>query len=48
MPPWFIEKDIGIQHYKDDPSLSDAEKQTFFRSAIRKVVITSIAPIPGG
>ena len=25
MPPWFVEKDIGIQHYKDDPSLSEAE-----------------------
>ncbi|HYM24879.1 MAG TPA: hypothetical protein VEU08_16800, partial [Vicinamibacterales bacterium] len=25
MPPWFIEKNIGIQHYKADPSLSDAE-----------------------
>ena len=25
MPPWFIEKDIGIQHFKDDPSLSDEE-----------------------
>ena len=25
MPPWFIEKNIGIQHFKDDPSLSDAE-----------------------
>ena len=25
MPPWYIEKDIGIQKYKDDPSLSDAE-----------------------
>ena len=25
MPPWFIEKDIGIQHYKNDPSLSEAE-----------------------
>jgi len=25
MPPWYIEKDIGIQHYKDDPSLSDQE-----------------------
>ena len=21
MPPWYIEKDIGIQQYKDDPSL---------------------------
>lgn len=25
MPPWFIEKDIGIQKFKDDISLSDAE-----------------------
>ena len=25
MPPWFVEKNIGIQHYKFDPSLSDAE-----------------------
>jgi hypothetical protein len=25
MPPWYIEKNIGIQHYKNDPSLSDAE-----------------------
>jgi hypothetical protein len=25
MPPWYVEKDIGIQHYKQDPSLSDLE-----------------------
>src|SRR5262245_41770942 len=25
MPPWYIEKDIGIQRYKDDPSLSEEE-----------------------
>ena len=25
MPPWYMEKDIGIQGYKNDPSLSDAE-----------------------
>ena len=25
MPPWYIEKNIGIQHYKDDPSLSEEE-----------------------
>ncbi len=25
MPPWYMEKDIGIQEYKDDPSLSDEE-----------------------
>src|SRR5438128_10394057 len=25
MPPWFIEKTIGIQQYKEDMSLSDEE-----------------------
>ena len=25
MPPWYMEKNIGIQKYKDDPSLSAAE-----------------------
>src|SRR5688572_31348509 len=25
MPPWFVEKNIGIQKFKHDPSLSDAE-----------------------
>ena len=25
MPPWFIEKDVGVRDFKDDPSLSDAE-----------------------
>ena len=25
MPPWYVEKNIGIQHYKNDPSLSDVE-----------------------
>ena len=25
MPPWFIEKDIGIQQYKNDPSLTEVE-----------------------
>jgi len=25
MPPWFIEKNVGIQKFKDDPSLTDAE-----------------------
>ena len=28
MPPWYVEKDIGIQHFKDDPSLSDTEIAT--------------------
>jgi hypothetical protein len=25
MPPWYVEHNIGIQHFKDDPSLSDEE-----------------------
>ena len=25
MPPWYVEKDIGIQDFKNDPSLSDWE-----------------------
>jgi hypothetical protein len=25
MPPWYVEKNIGIQHYKDDPSLTEEE-----------------------
>ncbi|MEC8409900.1 MAG: cytochrome c, partial [Pseudomonadota bacterium] len=25
MPPWYVEKNIGIQDYKDDPSLNDEE-----------------------
>ena len=25
MPPWYIEKNVGIQKYKNDPSLSEAE-----------------------
>jgi len=25
MPPWYMEKNIGIQKYKNDPSLSEAE-----------------------
>ena len=25
MPPWYVEKNIGIQRYKNDPSLNDEE-----------------------
>ena len=25
MPPWYVEKNIGIQHFKNDPSLSEVE-----------------------
>jgi hypothetical protein len=33
MPPWFLEKTIGIQQIKDDVSLSDAEIDTIARWA---------------
>ena len=33
MPPWYIEKDIGIQDYKGDISLSDKEIETIARWA---------------
>ncbi len=25
MPPWFVDRNVGIRHFKDDPSLSDKE-----------------------
>jgi hypothetical protein len=25
MPPWYVDKDFGIQHFKHDRSLSDLE-----------------------
>src|SRR4029453_755016 len=28
MPPWFIDKHVGIQKFKNDPSLSDKEIET--------------------
>ena len=28
MPPWYVEKDIGIQHFKDDMSLHEWEIET--------------------
>ena len=33
MPPWYIEKNVGIQHFTDDPSLSDDEIETIARWA---------------
>ncbi len=39
MPPWYVEKDVGIQHFKNDPSLSDEEIQaisTWARSGTPK------------
>jgi hypothetical protein len=31
MPPWFIDKNVGVQAFKDDPSLSNAEIATIAR-----------------
>jgi hypothetical protein len=31
MPPWYIDRTIGIRKFKDDPSLSDAEIDTIAR-----------------
>src|SRR3979411_2868614 len=31
MPPWYVEKNIGIQRYKNDPSLSELEIATIAR-----------------
>ncbi|HUL73728.1 MAG TPA: hypothetical protein VLT86_11540 [Vicinamibacterales bacterium] len=31
MPPWYIDKTVGIQHFKNDRSLSDAEIATISR-----------------
>ena len=28
MPPWHIERNVGIQQFKDDPSLTDEEIAT--------------------
>jgi hypothetical protein len=33
MPPWYMEKNIGIQGFKDDPSLSDPEIATIAKWA---------------
>src|SRR5262249_6148568 len=31
MPPWFIDKHVGIQKFKNDPSLSDKEVETIVK-----------------
>jgi mono/diheme cytochrome c family protein len=31
MPPWFIDRNVGIQKFKNDPSLSDAEVETIVK-----------------
>src|SRR5437773_2597804 len=31
MPPWYIDRNVGVRHFKDDPSLSDAEIATIVK-----------------
>jgi len=33
MPPWYVEKNIGIQQFHNDPSLSDDEIATLAKWA---------------
>ena len=33
MPPWYIERGVGVQHFKDDPSLSEEEIERIARWA---------------
>ena len=34
MPPWYVERNIGVQKFIGDPSLTDAEIATIVRSTI--------------
>src|SRR5262245_47046211 len=31
MPPWYIDKTVGIRHFKDDPSLSEEQIETIVK-----------------
>jgi hypothetical protein len=46
MPPWYVEKDIGIQDYKNDPSLTDDELQKISMWARGGVPKGSLADAP--
>ena len=46
MPPWFIERNIGLQKFKDDPSLSDAEIATIVKWADSGAPQGNLADLP--
>jgi hypothetical protein len=46
MPPWFVEKDIGIQRFKDDPSLSGEEIAKIARWVDRGAPLGNAADMP--
>ena len=46
MPPWFVEKNIGIQRYKSDISLSQAEIDTIANWADSGAPLGNVADLP--
>jgi hypothetical protein len=46
MPPWHLDKTVGIREYKDDPSLSDAQIQTIARWVDAGAPQGSVADLP--
>jgi hypothetical protein len=46
MPPWFLEKNVGIQQFKDDISLSDAEIATIGAWVDGGALLGNLADMP--
>src|SRR5262245_1244687 len=46
MPPWYVEKNVGIQKYKNDPSLSDVEIATIAKWADSGAPLGNAADLP--
>src|SRR5216683_4969816 len=46
MPPWFIDRTVGISNFKDDPSLSDRDIQTIAAWADGGAVKGDLADLP--
>src|SRR4030095_2579404 len=46
MPPWYIDKNIGITEFKDDPSLSDAEIATIGKWVDAAAPMGNVADMP--
>ena len=46
MPPWFVEKNIGIQRFKGDPSLSEEEIATIAKWADSGAPRGNVADLP--
>ena len=46
MPPWYIDRNIGISEFKDDPSLSDAEIATISKWVDGGAVLGNAADMP--